>query len=61
MKNQWIHCPICGAKTRLQIRKDTVLMNLPLFCPKCKQETLVNIQNLHLSVILEPDMLMQSR
>ncbi|MGJ0769427.1 cysteine-rich KTR domain-containing protein [Lacticaseibacillus paracasei] len=32
-------CPICGRKTRLKVRKDTVLKNFPLYCPKCKQET----------------------
>ena len=35
---QWILCPVCGSKTRLQIREDTILRNFPLYCPKCKQE-----------------------
>lgn len=34
---EWILCPVCKSKTRLKIRKDTVLKNFPLFCPKCKQ------------------------
>ena len=33
----WILCPVCGSKTRLKIREDTVLENFPLYCPKCKQ------------------------
>lgn len=33
---KWVCCPICGNKTRIQIRKDTVLLNFPLHCPKCK-------------------------
>lgn len=37
----WVHCPLCGNKTRDRIREDTVLKNYPLYCPKCKQETLI--------------------
>ncbi|WP_457834633.1 cysteine-rich KTR domain-containing protein [Staphylococcus aureus] len=37
-------CPICGNKTRLRIRVDTILKNFPLYCPKCKNETLINVQ-----------------
>ena len=32
----------------------TVLENFPLFCPKCKQETLINVKQLNMSVIKEP-------
>lgn len=52
---KWVLCPICGSKTRLQIREDTILENFPLYCPKCKQETLIKIRQLNLSVIKEPD------
>ena len=47
----WLLCPVCGNKTRLKVRQDTELINFPLYCPKCKQETLVNVKNTHLSVI----------
>lgn len=57
----WILCPACNSKTRLKIRDDTVLENFPLFCPKCKQETLINIQKLNMSVIKEPDAKTHSR
>ncbi|WP_260429952.1 cysteine-rich KTR domain-containing protein [Streptococcus suis] len=40
MKCEWILCPVCGSKTRNKIRKDTVLENYPLYCPKCRQERL---------------------
>ena len=44
VENQlWVLCPICGSKTRIKIRKDTELINFPLFCPKCKHESLINI------------------
>lgn len=59
--SEWIRCPICGSKTRLQIRKDTELKNFTLFCPKCKQETLINVKELNIIVIQEPDAQTQSR
>lgn len=58
---QWILCPICGNKTRLKIREDTELINFPLFCPKCKQESLINIREFNMTVIKEPDAKTQSR
>lgn len=42
-KTDWIRCPVCGGKTREKVRMDTVLENFPLFCPKCKHETIVNV------------------
>ena len=48
---KWILCPACGGKTRNRIREDTLLLNYPLYCPKCKQETLVNVKETNLSVI----------
>ncbi|MBQ8682194.1 MAG: cysteine-rich KTR domain-containing protein [Selenomonadales bacterium] len=54
-------CPICKNKTRLKIRYNTVIKNFPLFCPKCKQETLISVEQLHTSVIKEPDAQTQSR
>lgn len=43
---QWLYCPVCGSKTRNKIRKDTVLKNYPLYCPKCKQETLIDVKEM---------------
>ncbi|MFR4265430.1 cysteine-rich KTR domain-containing protein [Monoglobus pectinilyticus] len=60
-KSKWIVCPVCGSKTRNKIREDTELKNFPLFCPKCKQETLVNVKDLNITVIKEPDAQTQSR
>ena len=42
-KHEWLLCPACGNKTRIKLREDTELKNFPLFCPKCKQETLINV------------------
>lgn len=61
IKIDWILCPVCGNKTRDKIRGDTVLKNYPLYCPKCKQETLIEITNLQVTVIKEPDAQPQSR
>ena len=41
---QWMLCPICKSKTRIKLRENTELKNFPLYCPKCKLETLVNIK-----------------
>lgn len=43
-ESYWLHCPTCRNKTRVKIRIDTELNNFPLFCPKCKQESLINVQ-----------------
>ena len=56
-KTKWIRCPVCGNKTRDRIREDTVLKNYPLYCPKCKQETLIIVKNLQITPITEPDTL----
>lgn len=61
MAEQWLLCPVCGNKTRDKIREDTVLKNFPLFCPKCKHETLVNVKQLNLTIIQEPATKPQSR
>ena len=59
-QEKWLLCPVCGNKTRLKLREDTVLEKFPLFCPKCKQETLINVRQMNMSVIRESDTQMQS-
>jgi len=59
--NKWILCPVCNNKTRVKICVDTVLQHFPLFCPKCKQETLINVKKLNISIDNEPDVKTQSR
>ena len=60
-QTEWVKCPICGSKTRNQIREDTVLLNFPLYCPKCKQESLIEVRKLNITIIKEPDAQTQSR
>lgn len=55
--SEWIYCPVCGNKTRTMIREDTELKNFPLYCPKCKRETLIEVKDLQVTVIKEPDAL----
>ena len=54
-ERKWLLCPVCDSKTRLKICLDTVLENFPLYCPKCKQEMLINVDKLNTTVIKEPD------
>ena len=51
----WLLCPVCKGKTRLKVRRDTEMKNFPLFCPKCRRETLIDVKQLHISVRKEPD------
>ena len=60
-QTDWILCPVCGGKTREKVRADTVLENFPLFCPKCKRETIVNLRNRILTVNIVPAAQPQSR
>ena len=45
-KSHWIRCPICKGKTRTKVYEDTLLINFPLYCPKCKREFTVDVVNL---------------
>lgn len=50
-ETEWVRWPVCGNKTRDRIRKDTVLINYPRYCPKCRQETLINAKDFQITVI----------
>ena len=54
-ESRWIRCPLCDRKTRIRINEDTVLLNFPLYCPKCKKESIIGVINLKLVVSKEPD------
>ena len=58
---EWLLCPICHNKTRIRVREDTELKNFLLYCPKCRNEVLINLKKKHISVIKEPDAYTQSR
>ena len=61
IKIEWLLCPICGSKTRNIVREDSVLINFPLYCPKCKQENLITVKDFKITVLKEPDAQTQSR
>lgn len=61
ISQQWVMCPVCDNKTRIKIRKDTELINFPLYCPKCRKESLINVKNQKVSIVKEPDAKTQSR
>lgn len=58
---RWLLCPICKSKTRIKLLVSTELKNFLLFCPKCKQETIINVRQQNVSVIKEPAAKTQSQ
>lgn len=52
---EWRLYPMCHNKTRIKVREDTELKNFLLYCPKCKNEIVINLKMKHISVIIEPD------
>lgn len=43
MPFRFLPCPICGMETRTKVLAETVLIRYPLFCARCRQETLVDV------------------
>ncbi len=54
-KRNWVPCPICGQKTRTKASPKTVLIDFPLYCPRCKRETIVNVLQMKITLSKEPD------
>lgn len=54
-QGQWLLCPHCHGKTRIWIRKDTVLHNFLLFCPKCKREELIDLKHFQITLLKQSD------
>lgn len=61
MKQEWILYPVCGNKTRDRIREDTVLKNYPVYCPKCKHESLIEAERLQINAVMNSDRLSDLR
>lgn len=47
--SRWIRCPICDNKTRTKVYEDTVMFKFPLYCPKCKIETKIDVLQLKMA------------
>ncbi len=54
-KESWLLCPVCGGKTRIRVQEDTLLINFPLFCPKCRAVTRINYEKSNMTLCEEPD------
>lgn len=47
---RWPPCPVCKNRTHTKVYEDTVLVKYPLFCSKCKSETIIDVALLRLTV-----------
>ena len=47
---KWVHCPIYGGITRNKVYEDTVMFKFPLYYPKCKNETLIDVMQPKMAV-----------
>ena len=54
-EERWVLCPVCGAKTRLRLLRRTILQEFPLFCPKCRRESIINARNFQIDEVNQPD------
>lgn len=52
-QGKWLLCPVCRSKTRVWVREDTILQNFLLFCPKCKQEQLIDVKQYQMTILSE--------
>lgn len=43
---EWLHCPVCGNRTRNLIREDPVRFLFLLCCPNCRQQALIDMKQL---------------
>ncbi len=50
-----VYCPQCGGKTTTKVYADTVLVEFPVFCKKCKRETRINLIKLKMVKSAAPD------
>lgn len=41
--NGYVYCPKCHGKTEKKVTEDTVLRDFPLYCSKCREETIVSV------------------
>ncbi|MCI8669206.1 MAG: hypothetical protein HFI34_06775 [Lachnospiraceae bacterium] len=43
MTTRWVACPSCGNPKLLKCRSDTRAKNLIVYCKRCKNENMINI------------------
>lgn len=44
VQNGWAVCPVCGWARMMRVEPDTKAMRLPVYCKRCRHETIVNIE-----------------
>lgn len=44
MQEKWCKCPKCGFPKMFKVRNDTVIINFPGYCKRCKQESIITIE-----------------
>lgn len=44
MAEFWHECPACGNPKMLKYREDTILINFPGYCKRCKKESIIKIE-----------------
>ncbi|MEE3454371.1 MAG: cysteine-rich KTR domain-containing protein [Succiniclasticum sp.] len=48
-------CPFCGRSTKTKAHRETVMLHFPLYCSRCKRETIVDVIQFRISLSKEPD------
>lgn len=43
IRDGWVVCPVCRKKKVQRIAADTVAKNLPVYCARCRCESIVDI------------------
>lgn len=43
VRDGWLVCPVCGKPRLLHVLDTTRAKDLPVYCRKCRTETIVNI------------------
>ena len=50
-ETRWIKCSECGEKTRVKIKKTTIMKDFLLFCHHCKKEFTIDVESFVVKVI----------
>jgi len=49
-REEWISCPSCNGARVLKVRDDTVVHNLPIYCKKCRKESIISITSKDITI-----------
>ena len=44
IQDGWAVCPVCGWTRMMRVEPDTRAKRLPVYCKRCRHETIVNIE-----------------